>query len=94
MHLREREAAGRVHEHAARAQLTEAVTQQRRLQHAQRGEPDPNPDPNPNPSPSPSPNPSQGRSLFFLYVGFTLPHGPDAGTGGFLSDAAAFTPAG
>ena len=36
----------------------------------------------------------QGRSLFFLYVGFTLPHGPDAGTGGFLSDAAAFTPAG
>ena len=68
MYLRAREAAGRVDEHAARAQLTEAVTQQRRLQHAQRGEPDPNPNPNPNhnpcpnPSPSPSPNPSPSPS--------------------------------
>ena len=35
----------------------------------------------------------QGRSLFFLYVGFTLPHGPDAGSG-LRSDSASFTPAG
>ena len=35
----------------------------------------------------------QGRGLFFLYVGFTLPHGPDAGSG-LRADAASFTPAG
>ena len=34
-----------------------------------------------------------GRSLFFLYVGFTLPHGPDAGSG-LRADSASFTPAG